>query len=688
MEPIKDESAKTHTLTDWWHKKWVRVSVWSIGLIGMVLFLIVNLLISTRDVDALEAASPQPTLILDRQGNVASKISTSPSEAIHLEDLPDHMIQAVVAIEDRRFYQHSGMDYWGTLRAAIANLRQGTIAQGGSTITQQLTKNIFLTHDRTYKRKVKEILLAKKVERTYTKDEIMEMYLNTIYFGEGAWGVKKAAQIYFGKEPKELTVGESALLAGMIRSPSSLSPFKHFNQAMARRDVVLNRMEEEGFLDEAKMAQTKKKDIVLQGQQPDDYRGRYPSYVDAIIQEATQRYGLTEKEVLSGGLRIYTELDSTMQQAAEKVTSQRELFPKGSDDQPVQSGSVLLDPKTGGIRALVGGRGKHVFRGFNRATQLQRQPGSAMKPLSVYAPALAAGYDLDARLKDQPMSFGDYTPNNYDDQYLGEVTMYEALVDSRNVPAVWLLDQIGVDQGVRFSKAFGISLTQEDHQLGLALGGLNKGVSPLEMSQAYAAFANNGIMVDAHTIRRVETVEGDTLGKWYKKSVRVTQPKVAQHITYMLRGAVQEGTGKKAQVPGRPTAGKTGTTQLPGGEREGAKDHWFVGYTPNLVGAVWIGYDQTDSEHYLTGSSGSTAAVVFREMMSKALADRPVGAFDLDAVKWKEPPRVEREDKEEKENESLQKKLREWEKQKDELSERWKEKKQEWKERLGEWKKG
>lgn len=694
----KRKNSLKDVVAAWWRRAWVRKTVWTLTALILLFIITFNILVGTRDVSALDRAAPQPTVIIDQNGEVASRISASKTEAVGMKEIPTHMVQAVVAIEDHRFYSHSGVDYWGSLRAAVTNLKAGHTVQGGSTLTQQLAKNVFLTHERTYKRKIKEVLLAKKIERSYTKDEIMEMYLNTIYFGEGAWGLKKAARTYFGKEPEDLTVGESALLAGMIQAPSALSPFKNFNKAMTRRDVVLSKMVTEGFIDEKTAQKAKETDIVLEGQESDDYKGRYPSYVDAIIQEAIDRYGLTEKEVLSGGLRIYTELDPRMQQAAEKVYARDDLFPQGKGDTLVQSGSVLVDPRTGGIRALVGGRGEHVFRGFNRATQLKRQPGSTMKPISVYAPALIQGYDLDARLVDRPISFGNYAPKNQSQQYLGEVTMYEAVIDSLNVPAVWLLDQIGVDKGYRYAKTSGIALTDDDRQLALALGGLQEGVSPLQMAQAYSAFANNGIVVDAHAIRRVETVDGEVLGKWYKKSVRVSQPVVAQQITYMLRGVVQEGTGRKAQIPGRPTAGKTGTTQLPDG-RDGAKDNWFVGYTPELVGAVWIGYDKTDANHYLTTSSGSTAAPVFRELMTGALRGRPVKEFDLSSVKWKTPPKIdrtppeeERKEKDEgKEEDRERGKLgdqlkKEWEKRKEKIENELKKKRKEWEEKWNEWK--
>lgn len=694
----KRKNSLKDVVAAWWRRAWVRKTVWTLTALILLFIITFNILVGTRDVSALDRAAPRPTVIIDQNGEVASRISASKTEAVGMKEIPTHMVQAVVAIEDHRFYSHSGVDYWGSLRATVTNLKAGHTVQGGSTLTQQLAKNVFLTHERTYKRKIKEVLLAKKIERSYTKDEIMEMYLNTIYFGEGAWGLKKAARTYFGKEPEDLTVGESALLAGMIQAPSALSPFKNFNKAMTRRDVVLSKMVTEGFIDEKTAQKAKETDIVLEGQESDDYKGRYPSYVDAIIQEAIDRYGLTEKEVLSGGLRIYTELDPRMQQAAEKVYARDDLFPQGKGDTLVQSGSVLVDPRTGGIRALVGGRGEHVFRGFNRATQLKRQPGSTMKPISVYAPALIQGYDLDARLVDRPISFGNYAPKNQSQQYLGEVTMYEAVIDSLNVPTVWLLDQIGVDKGYRYAKTSGIALTDDDRQLALALGGLQEGVSPLQMAQAYSAFANNGIVVDAHAIRRVETVDGEVLGKWYKKSVRVSQPVVAQQITYMLRGVVQEGTGRKAQIPGRPTAGKTGTTQLPDG-RDGAKDNWFVGYTPELVGAVWIGYDKTDANHYLTTSSGSTAAPVFRELMTGALRGRPVKEFDLSSVKWKTPPKIdrtppeeERKEKDEgKEEDRERGKLgdqlkKEWEKRKEKIENELKKKRKEWEEKWNEWK--
>ncbi|GAA5344293.1 transglycosylase domain-containing protein [Planifilum fimeticola] len=670
-------------------RRWRKPVIVALAVTAALFLIVVNVAISMSDISALKDASPHPTVIYDREGRVASEISTSKKEAVGIKRVPTHLVQAVVAMEDQRFYHHSGIDYVGTLRALIHNLSAGKTVQGGSTITQQLAKNVFLTHDRTYKRKIKEMLLAKKIEREYSKNEIMEMYLNNIYFGEGAWGIKRAAEIYFGKEVDRLTLGESALLAGMIKAPSVLNPFKDFQKTMKRRDLVLDRMVELGFITEKEKKAAMGQEIVLEGKRLDNDARRFPHYVDYILEEAVSRYGLTANEVLNGGLQIHTELDPKMQEAVESVYKNDDLFPADGKDQIVQSGAVLIDPSTGGIRALVGGRGKHTFRGFNRASQLKRQPGSTMKPLAVYTPALESGYDLDSRLLDKPTNFGDYRPKNHDGRYRGEVTMYEAVVDSLNVPAVWLLDQIGVDRGMETVRRFGIPLDEKERQLGLALGGLNGGTSPLQLAQAYSAFANRGVMVEAHAIRRIEKPDGELVAQWYKKSVRVTSEEVAQKITYMLKGVVDEGTGTAARIPGRPIAGKTGTTQLPGGG-DGAKDNWFVGYTPQLVGAVWLGYDKTDGNHYLTTTGGQTAARIFREMMAASLKGEPVQSFDLSMIPWKTPPKVKRETerREEKRREEIGEKWqKELEKRRKELEKEIKKRQKEWEKRLEEWRK-
>ncbi|MDQ0414657.1 transglycosylase domain-containing protein [Mesobacillus stamsii] len=582
------------------------------------------------DISALNDDMAQSTVIYDVNGEVASKISAVKNEGIKIEAVPDHVKNAVIAIEDHRFYEHSGVDLVGISRAFVQNIKAGSIVEGGSTITQQLTKNALLSSEKTYKRKLEEFFLAREIEKQYSKDEIMQMYLNRIYFGNGSWGIKEAAMGYFGKDVKDLSISEAALLAGLIKAPSALDPHKNYDQAMERRNLVLQMMKTNGFIKEEEYNQAVAEKIALNKNGEDPLRGRYPFYVDHVIEEAIKKYGLTQEDVLTGGLKIYTELDRTMQSAVEATYQKDEIFPKGTEKQLVQSGAVLVDPKSGGIRALVGGRGEHVFRGYNRATQLTAQPGSTMKPLAVYAPAVEEGWDVTDMLKDEEMEFKDYKPHNYNDQYKGEVPMYEALRDSLNVPSVWLLNEIGIVKGMESVKKFGIQLDpQNDRNLGLALGGLSKGVSPLTMAEAYSSFANSGERYETHAITKIVDKEGKTIVEYKGKKSKVVSKETAEKMTTMLLDVVQDGTGKGAQIPGRELAGKTGSTQVPIQGINGTKDQWFVGYTPQLVGAVWVGYDKTDKEHYLTTTSSEGAALIFKDFMSEALKNTTAESFGV-----------------------------------------------------------
>jgi penicillin-binding protein 2A len=316
-----------------------------------------------------------------------------------------------------------------------------------------------------------------------------------------------------------------------------------------------------------------------------------------------------------------------MQEAAENVYSQDSLFPASSSDQLIQSGAVMVDPRDGGIRALIGGRGEQPFRGFNRAVQLKRQPGSTMKPISVYTPALERGYSPEDTIVDEPVNFGGYQPKNAGGSYHGEVSLYEALIHSYNVPAVKLLNEMGIEAGMESSDRFGIELTDADRTLGLALGGLQEGVSPLDMAEAFSVFANDGTRIPAHSITRIKTAEGEVVADAeVVNGIKVTEPAIARTMTSMMEGVVSEGTGDAAQLTDRPVAGKTGTTEMPGTGGAGMKDNWFVGYTPQLVGAVWLGYDHTDATHYLTTTS-KAAAAVFQKLMNEALQDEKVIAF-------------------------------------------------------------
>jgi penicillin-binding protein 2A len=608
--------------------------------------------------------------LYDQNGQEATRLSFNKIEEIGYADIPKHMVDAVVAVEDKRYFEHDGMDMRAIARAFFTNFTAGSTVQGGSTITQQLAKNVFLSHERTWSRKWSEVLLAKKIEENYNKQEIMAMYLNQIYYGDGAWGIKRAAYTYFGKQVNQLTVAESALLAGLIKAPSALTPYKHMEKAKERRNVVLQLMKDQSLIDETVYKEAVNEPIEILASKPnrvDDIR--FPYYVDQIIREAMTQYGLSENEVLQGGLRIYTALNTEMQQAAEQVYAEASLFPESSQDQLIQSGAVLVDPRDGGIRALVGGRGEQPFRGFNRATQLKRQPGSTLKPVAVYTPALELGYQPNDKFIDEPINIGGYEPQNAGGGYHGEVSLYEALINSYNIPAVKILNEIGIDKGIDAAARFGIPLTDEDRTLGLALGGLQEGVSPLHMAEAFGVFANDGIRMQAHAINRIESADGTVLGDAEQTSgEKVTEQAIARTMTAMLEGVIQEGTGESAAIEGRPLAGKSGTTQMSGTTGYGAKDNWFVGYTPQLVGAVWLGYDQSDSTHYLTTSS-KAAAVVFQALMSGALKDEPV-------MKFPKAP-VMKKNKEKKSNSDEDNDKRD----KDEKKERERERKQERKER-------
>jgi penicillin-binding protein 2A len=591
------------------------------------------------DVSKLNQPLPQPTLVLDRYGRPASQLSASRIDPVPLSQMPKALIDAVIAVEDQRFFEHPGVDVKSVARALLRDVLRGGYSEGASTITQQLARNMFLNADKTLGRKLREAAYAIKIDMTYEKSDILEMYLNSIYFGEGSWGVQGASRTYFGKNVQDLTLPEAALLAALPKAPNRYSPFQNEAQALERRNTVLALMRDQGKITEQAYEQAKAAPLgIVKTGKSDDLKGRYPDYVDAVIREAAEKYGFTEEQLLTGGLRITTELDPAVQNAVSEVYKNDALFPQSKPDQLIQSGAVVLDQHSGGIRAVAGGRGGEVLRGFSHATQLRRQPGSAFKPIVVYGPALEKGYSPDSELYDGPLNIDGYEPEDWDHQSRGLVTMREAVVSSWNVPAVWLLHEIGIDSGLDFAKRLGIDLPKQDRQLGIALGGLSEGVSPLQMAQAFSAFAAKGVLHQAHTIAKIETGDGHVLIEAGAKGVQVMQPGTAYAMTSMLQDAVASGTGRNAAM-NRPVAGKSGTTQLPDmKEFEGlggnaAKDAWFVGYTPELTAAVWVGYDRTDRDHYLTTSGGAVPAVLFREIMTRALAQEPVAAFDM-------PPRI------------------------------------------------
>ncbi|MFC6457376.1 PBP1A family penicillin-binding protein [Paenibacillus vulneris] len=625
-------------------RRFGRIALWLAGIMavacGIAAFAAAQW-VRSLDISKLENPLPEPTLIYDRNGKPASQLSSSRIVPVSLDQIPLDLRNAVIAVEDRRFYEHSGIDLWSTARALVRDVMSGEMKEGGSTLTQQLAKNLFLQSDKTLSRKLKEAGYALKINTVYSKDEILELYLNSIYFGEGRWGVEGAAQEYFAKPVQELSLAESALLAGLPKAPTAYSPAKNMQKALDRRNLVLSLMKEQNFITEAAYEQAVAQPIVLKQHNEESLKGKYPSYVDYVIQEAADLYGFTEEQVLTTGLRIYTDLDPQVQEAAQDVYASDALFPESKPDQLIQSGVVIMDHKTGGIRALVGARGPQVYRGFNHATQLKRQPGSSFKPLAVYGPALEQGYIPSSPLYDGDLDIAGYRPKDWDGQTRGQVTMREAIMRSWNIPAVWLMNEIGIDAGMDFARRAGIALGPADRSLSIALGGLSEGVSPLQMAQAFGAIANLGVRQQAHAIVKVTTKEGYPLVEAQAQPAAVTKPATAYTLTLLLQDAVKSGTGQAAAL-GRPTAGKTGTTQLPDTKEfadigaNGIKDAWFVGFTPELTAAIWLGYDQTDKNHYLM-TGGAVPAALFKEIMSRALRDVPVTPFTVPADYVPEP---------------------------------------------------
>jgi len=621
-------------------KPWKNPKFWSrLGIIFLVLIILtsggITIYISSLDISKLQTPLAQPSYLYDQKGNRISQLSSSRIEPVSGQQIPLIMKNAIIAVEDRRYYEHKGVDLRSISRALYRDVISGDYSEGGSTITQQLAKNLFLASDKTLARKLKEAAYALKIEAVLDKDQILVAYLNRIYFGEGRWGLQNAAKLYFDKDAENLTLEESALLAGLLKAPTIYSPLSNKEKSLERRNLVLTLMKEQNYITSAEYEKAIAQPIVLKRGSQSNLTGQYAPYVDYVIEEAIDRIGFTEEQILNGGLQIYTQMDPLVQKAAEDVYEESHYFPKGTADQIVQSGVVVLDHTTGGIRGLVGYRGERVYRGLNHATstQLERQPGSSLKPLSVYAPALEKGYTPDSMVSDHPLNINGYAPKNYDNRYRGYITMQEAVRQSWNVPAVWLLNEIGIDSGIDFTKRSGIPLEKEDHTLSLALGGLSKGATPLQMAQAYGVFANLGVMNKAYAISKITTKDGSVLFQAQPEAVQVTTPSVAYMMTLMLQDVVTNGTGKNANLS-RPTAGKTGSVELPpvqefAGISKGVKDVWFVGYTPELTAAVWMGYDNTDRNHYLTTAGGSEPAVVFHEILSRALKSTPVVPFEV-----------------------------------------------------------
>lgn len=595
----------------------------------------------TANVKGLENALERPTTIYDKDGDRAGYLYSQKGTWVSLDKISPNVADAVLSTEDRNFYHEYGFSIKGMVRALLLNLKNrimgsSDIAGGGSTLTQQLVKNAFLSQEQTISRKAKEIFIAMQVENTYSKKQILAMYLNNAYFGNGVWGIEDASEKYFGVHASQLTVPQAATIAGMLKNPNGYNPKDHPAESRQRRNVVLTLMKDNGKLTQEQMKSYQDSPMITSDNYQYDSGYRYPYFFDAVIDEAIKKYGLSEEDIMNRGYKIYTTLDQNYQSTMQTDFADSSLFPYDAyDGTRAQGASIAIDPKTGGVTALVGGRNdSHVFRGYNRATQLVRSPGSTIKPLAVYAPALQHGYHYDSMVEDKHQAYGSnkYSPKNATGTYQGKIMLYQALAESKNTTAVWLLNKIGVSEGYRSAEKFGLKLSDSDKNLSLALGGLEKGVSPMTMASAYSAFANEGVKYDAHFIRRIVDASGKTIvDEEDADSTRVVSEKVANEMTSMMIDVYKNGTGVSAKPYGYTIAGKTGSTQGNGVDPTAADtDRWYIGYTPDVVLATWVGFDSNKNSIENAGTRGGAA--LFKSEMEGILPKTKQSQFKVKAA--------------------------------------------------------
>ncbi|HFI0218534.1 TPA: penicillin-binding protein PBP2A [Streptococcus suis] len=620
-----DKPKKKSRIPEPIRKFWRRYQLTKILIILMVLTVLtvggyLFFLAKTANVGDLQQALKATTIIYDKDGAEAGTLSGQKGTYVELDAVSDNLENAVIATEDRSFYKNSGINYQRTILAALTLGRSG----GGSTITQQLAKNAFLTQDQTISRKAREFFLALEINKKYSKQEILTMYLNNAYFGNGVWGVEDASQKYFGIPASDLTLEQAAVIAGMLKGPEIYNPYYSLENAVNRRDTVLQNMVNAGYIDQATADAGFQVDLA--SQLSDTYTGKqsnysYPSYFDAVIAEAIERYGLKESDIINNGYRIYTEMDQNSQASMQVIFNDETMFPTSSfDGTHAQAASVALDPRTGGVRALVGRVNSSedaVFRTFNFATQAKRSPGSTIKPLVAYAPAVAAGWSIDMALDNHTETYGDYTLHNYDYSTSDTIPMYQALALSYNLPVAYIVNTLGIDKAFEYGQKFGLDMENVEKVLGVSIG---SGVetNPLQMAQAYATFANKGVMKDAHLITRIETASGKVLAEHRETSTKVIDRSVADKMTAMMLGTYTNGTGVTADAANYYIAGKTGTTET-SFDVNLVNDQWHIAYTPDLVISQWVGFEQTDENHYIDSSSYWMAPSVFQTVANSIL---------------------------------------------------------------------
>ena len=560
------------------------------------------------------------SIIYDGQSDMVTRLHGVQDRTwVSVSELQPSTVYAFISAEDARFFEHEGVDVIRIAGAIVADIKAGSYVQGASTISQQLIKLSHLTSEKTISRKAEEAALAYEMERQYSKEDILEMYLNYVYFGGGYYGIEAAAEGYFGVHASDLTLDQSAMLAGILKSPSGYAPHINYAASINRRNNILRLMRDYGYItdDEKKQAAAKRPTILHD--KNEEYSGYY---TDAVTKSAAALMGITVDELIRGGYSIYSAMDSDIQHYCEEMFKNGELFPAEDSEAAI----VVLEPSTGMVVAMVGGRSYTGGISFNRATDIRRQPGSVIKPVIAYAPAFEyLNYTAADMILDEETTFADYTPSNYGNKYYGWVTVREAVTKSLNVPAVKTLSAVGVYRAKDFAKRCGIEFDDKDDSLALALGGFTYGVSPLQIAVAYSCFASGGIYNTPTLIKKITDRNGLTVYEYRQDSRRVMSEANAYILTSMLKSVVTEGTGHRLNTLDIPIAGKTGTVGLPNGNR----DAWMAGYTPEYTAVVWQGYDSDRLGLLPSSATGGTyPALMLYELFNHIYPDGRSGDFE------------------------------------------------------------
>lgn len=677
--------------------------------------IIAKVIIDAPELKADDFKNPLSSQIYDQDGELVGTVFEDENRTqVDIDNVPDEVIDALISIEDRRFFNHPGVDYRRIGSAVIANVKHGWGTEGGSTITQQVIKRSVLTSEKTLTRKIQEAWLALNLEKKYSKEEILTMYLNNVYFGNGAYGIETAAETYFNKELADLSLSQTALLVGLPNAPSADDPFKEPERAENRRNQVLNAMVNNNVISDTEAKEAKEmpiSEIIVDSKDKQESTTPYHAFIDTVYHQlVTEKEIITDEEFYQGGLKIYTTANKEAQELVyELLHSENIAYP----DDDFETGIALIDTKSGAIKAIGGGRNFTSIKDMNYGSVVQHQPGSTIKPILSFGPAIEyLNWSTAYTINDEEYTYSDGTPvSNWDNQHWGETSMREALQWSRNIPTLKLFQNVGSDKAQDFAQGLGIEVDPIFESA--SLGGFN-GASPLQMAGAYAAFGNEGVYNEPFSVKKIVYPDGEEWEPTGLKSEAVMHDYTAYMVTDMLKSVVTSGTGTQVNIPGLPIAGKTGTTNIPKDIREqyniynGILGSWFVGYTPEYSLAIWTGYPSLkDSEgeiqYMRQDGTQHIAKTLFKELISK-LSDQSMEDFKMpDSVKaigselyikgtqaerqiQREQERKARKEKEEKEKEERERKEKE-EKEKEEREKKEKEEKEKEKEKEEERKK-